>query len=99
LSQLTGYPNPLILDEQSGRCSGRGGFHISNLAEGSAVKIYNIAGELIRSYPVENVPGAQVCWDGRDESDKLVPSGIYIYVAFIEATGARKVGKVAVVRR
>jgi len=98
LSQLSGYPNPFILDEQSANCSG-GGFRVTNLAEGSAVKIYSISGELMRNYSTDQVPGAQVCWDGRDDSGKLVPSGVYLFVAFIEASGASAVGKVAVVRR
>jgi ligand-binding sensor domain-containing protein len=98
-SQLTGYPNPFLLDEERGVCGGQGGFRITNLAEDSAVKIYNIAGELVRSYPAEMVPGAQVCWDGRNESGNLVPSGVYIFVAFVESSGASGVGKVAVVRR
>ncbi|MDZ7290434.1 MAG: hypothetical protein ONB44_14410 [candidate division KSB1 bacterium] len=94
LSQLTGYPNPFRIGaKKTGSC-----FSITNLAEDSAVKIYNIAGELIRSYSVEQVPGAEACWDGRDESGKLVPSGIYLFVAYIEATGASAVGKVAVIR-
>ncbi|MCI0698237.1 hypothetical protein L0337_40300 [candidate division KSB1 bacterium] len=99
LSQLKGYPNPFLLDEQTGTCSSLTGFHITNLAEESGVRIYNVAGELIREFPAEQVPGAQVCWDGRDKSDRLVPSGVYLFVAFVESTGASKVGKVAVVRR
>lgn len=99
LSQLKGYPNPFLLDEQTGACSSQTGFHITNLAEESAVRIYNVAGELIRDYPTEQVPGAQVCWDGRDDSGQLVPSGVYLFVAFVESSGASKVGKVAVVRR
>jgi ligand-binding sensor domain-containing protein len=99
LSQLTGYPNPFLLDEQTGACSSQTGFHITNLAEESAVRIYNVAGELIRKYDADQVPGAQVCWDGRDDSGKLVPSGVYLFVAFIESSGASAVGKVAVVRR
>ncbi len=99
LSQLQGYPNPFLLDERTGTCSSQTGFHITNLAEDSAVRIYNVAGELIRSYTADQVPGAQVCWDGRDDLGKLVPSGVYLFVAFIEASGASAVGKVAVVRR
>lgn len=99
LSQLAGYPNPFILDETTANCGSSSGFHINNLAEESAVKIYTINGELIRSYTTEEVPGAQVCWDGRDGSGQLVPSGIYLFVAFVESSGASAVGKVAVVRR
>jgi len=99
LSQLTGYPNPFMLDERTATCGTPGGFRITNLAEESEVKIYSINGELIRSYEMDQVPGAQVCWDGRDDSGKLVPSGIYLFVAFVESSGASAVGKVAVVRR
>jgi ligand-binding sensor domain-containing protein len=99
LSQLSGYPNPFILHDGTATCGTPGGFRITNLAEESAVKIYSVNGDLIRSYSTDQVPGAQVCWDGRDESGKLVPSGVYLFVAFVESTGASAVGKVAVVRR
>jgi hypothetical protein len=99
LSQLSGYPNPFILHDGTATCGTPGGFRITNLAEESAVKIYSVNGDLIRSYSTDQVPGAQVCWDGRDESGKMVPSGVYLFVAFVESTGASAVGKVAVVRR
>jgi len=99
LSRLTGYPNPFILHDGAANCETSGGFRITNLAEESAVKIYSVNGELIRSYSIDQVPGAQVCWDGRDDSGQLVPSGVYLFVAFVESTGASAVGKVAVVRR
>ena len=99
LSGLSGYPNPFILHEGNANCGTAGGFRITNLAEESAVKIYSVNGELIRSYSTDDVPGAQICWDGRDSSGKLVPSGVYLFVAFVESSGASAVGKVAVVRR
>jgi ligand-binding sensor domain-containing protein len=97
LSQLKGYPNPLKLGSQAGNC-GDCVFRFSNLTNDSAVKIYNVAGELVRSYAAEQIR-QKPCWDGRDASCKLVPSGIYLYVAFDEALGASGVGKVAVVRQ
>ena len=99
LSGLSGYPNPFILHEGNANCGSGSGFRITNLAEESAVKIYSVNGELIRSYSTDDVPGAQVCWDGRDQDGKLVPSGVYLFVAFVESSGASAVGKVAVVRR
>ncbi|MBC6947609.1 flagellar hook capping protein, partial [candidate division KSB1 bacterium] len=56
-------------------------------------------GELVRSFAREQVPGAQVIWDGRDNDGKLVPSGVYFFMAYIEETGVSKAGKVAVIRR
>lgn len=93
LKFLTGYPNPFRLGEAGGR------FVISNLAENSAVKIFSASGELIRTFTREQIPGAQVIWDGRDSSNQLVPSGVYFFMAYIEETGNSAVGKVAVIRR
>ncbi len=93
LNALDGYPNPFIIGEEGKR------FVINNLAANSTVKIYSIDGRLMRSYAREEVPGAQVVWDGRDDNGEFVPSGVYLFVAFIEETGTSAVGKVAVVRR
>ncbi|RIK69508.1 flagellar hook capping protein, partial [candidate division KSB1 bacterium] len=68
-------------------------------SENSAVKIFSASGELVRSFAREQVPGAQVIWDGRDNDGKLVPSGVYFFMAYIEETGVSKAGKVAVIRR
>ncbi|MGH7598628.1 MAG: two-component regulator propeller domain-containing protein, partial [bacterium] len=103
VEQLKGYPNPFILDENTGQCprldicNGQTGFCIDQLGDKNAVKIFNIAGELVRSYSPDNITGGQVCWDGRDKSKNLVPSGVYIFVAYND-NGASAVGKVAVVR-
>ena len=93
LNALSGYPNPFRISEQGAR------FVITNLAENSAIRIYAIDGTLIKSYPRDQVPGAQVIWDGRDDQGALVPSGVYLFMAFIEETGASAVGKVAVIRQ
>jgi hypothetical protein len=93
LKTLSGYPNPFRISEQGGR------FVITNLAERAAVKIFTIEGVLIKTFTFEQVPGAQVSWDGRDDKGELVPSGVYLYMAFIEETGASAVGKVAVIRQ
>ncbi|NUO79496.1 hypothetical protein HUU05_05420 [candidate division KSB1 bacterium] len=93
LSALDGYPNPFVIGAEGAR------FVINNLAANSAVKIYSIDGRLMRSFAREEVPGAQVVWDGKDDNREYVPSGVYLFVAFIEETGTSAVGKVAVVRR
>ena len=93
LQFLTGFPNPLIIGENGGK------FTITNLAENSAVKIYTAEGKLIKTYERDQVLGAQVIWDGLDEDQNAVPSGIYLFVAFIEEAGVGAVGKVAVVRQ
>lgn len=93
LKQLDGFPNPFVIGEEGKR------FVINNLAALSAVKIFSIDGRLMREFKPEEVPGAQVVWDGKDDNGEYVPSGVYLFVAFIEETGTSAVGKVAVVRR
>jgi flagellar basal-body rod modification protein FlgD len=43
------------------------------------VKIYNGAGELVRSEPVENPPTGKFdfVWDGKGNDDKTLPKGVY----------------------
>lgn len=45
------------------------------------LKIYNIAGQLVRTLASGQVPAGphSVKWDGRDNSGNKVSSGIYIY--------------------
>ncbi|MCH8953962.1 hypothetical protein IIA28_01395 [candidate division KSB1 bacterium] len=91
LNQLTGFPNPFILDGFDD------GFTITNLAANTSVNIYSISGIKVKTF--NNVQGkGQIVWDGKDDDSNFVASGIYVYLAFtnndISATG-----KVAVVRR
>ncbi|RMF58178.1 MAG: hypothetical protein D6743_17970, partial [Calditrichaeota bacterium] len=92
LSQLTGFPNPFIVD-------GSAMFTVTNLAENTSVKIYDVAGSLVRTFkPFDDIIGGQVLWDGRDDDGKLVASGIYVYLAFTDS-GISATGKVAVIRK
>lgn len=93
LSALSGFPNPFIIESEASR------FVINNLSANSTVKIYGVDGRLHRTFRREEVPGAQVVWNGKDDNGAYVPSGVYLFIAFIEETGASAVGKVAVVRR
>jgi ligand-binding sensor domain-containing protein len=99
-SQLSGYPNPFIIDGSENE------FVIENLAEDkdvsgsfSNVRIFTSSGKLVRSYDASvDIQGALVTWDGKDEDGEFVPSGIYVYFAYIE-DGISALGKVAVIRR
>lgn len=91
-SQLTGYPNPLVLDGDAVS------FVIKNLAGQSSVRIFTEDGRLVREYGTGAIPGSQLVWNGRDADGQLVPSGVYYFVAST-SDGKRAVGKVAVVRK
>ena len=90
LDQVIGYPNPYVI-ENSGSL-----FYLDRLAANSAIKIFTAEGRLIRTIPVDEVPGAKAVWDGKNDSGERIASGIYIYLITAE-NGERRVGKVAVI--
>jgi hypothetical protein len=50
--------------------------------ENAEIKIYNIKGQLIRQFKIQNSKfkiSGEAIWDGRDSSGKPVPSGVYLY--------------------
>jgi len=88
-SLLQNYPNPLILGRAGLGRAGPGaieGGHTTisfTLDQPSPVElsIYNLRGELIKRLVADHLsPGLHtVQWDGRDETGRIVPAGIYFY--------------------
>jgi streptogramin lyase len=66
LDEIRAYPNPLVI--RYGTETVR--FDYAGLAE---VRIFTLAGELVREISVNGV------WDGRNADGKLVASGVYIF--------------------
>ncbi|MCK4357976.1 MAG: T9SS type A sorting domain-containing protein [Candidatus Cloacimonetes bacterium] len=69
------YPNPVI---NSTIIS----FTIPKNTDKAELKIYNIKGQLVRTFHPdtnENSPIKKIIWNGKDESGKSVQSGIYFY--------------------
>ncbi len=87
--QLTGFPNPFVIDGSIRD------FTIDNLVVDSNVRIYNSAGKFIKQL---EVTGGSAKWDGTDEHEKLIASGIYVYLAYTNNDVSAS-GKVAVIRR
>jgi|GEM_PF-1788902 len=54
----------------------------ANLHEETRIEIYNLKGQKIKTFPIPNssllIPN-QVVWDGKDDNNKPVGSGIYLY--------------------
>jgi ligand-binding sensor domain-containing protein len=92
--KLTGGPNPFFIDDNANI------FTIKNLMVNSTVKILNINGKLVRILSEENglVEGSRATWDGRDSNNKIVASGIYIYLIYSEE-GVIGKGKLSVIRK
>jgi hypothetical protein len=84
------YPQPLILPAAEP-------LRIEGLPTGATVKILHLSGSLVREVPS---PGGGVAfWDGTDEGNKTVPSGIYLIAAGSSLSDQTVVGKIAVIRR
>ncbi len=70
---------------------------IDGLVENSSVKIISLTGELIAEF---TSPGGRIAsWDGLDKKGNLVPSGIYIVVAYNKDGSKVGKGKLAIVRK
>ncbi len=85
-AQNYAYPNPFVI-QLGGNATLQ--FKINQRAE---VRIYNVAGELIRITDVDRG------WDGRNDAGALVASGVYIYHIIAEDK-SRHTGKLFVVRK
>jgi len=93
LNNVRTYPSPFIIPANSDLV-------IDNLADGASIKILDINGDLIRelSAGTGEIKGRQGFWDGRDDDNRLVASGIYL--AFVFTTSELSAtAKIAVVRR
>jgi ligand-binding sensor domain-containing protein len=91
LTLVSGYPNPFVLVPPEAL------FTIDNLAVNSSVNIYTAEGFLIRKFTKDQIFGARVLWDGKNDAGDLVTSGIYVYLVTTEK-GLAKTGKVAVIK-
>jgi flagellar hook assembly protein FlgD len=62
----------LTLRRPAGTATGRA-------AGGDRVRIYTVAGRLVRTLPLPAVPGdeAVIAWDGTDEAGRPAPTGLY----------------------
>jgi YVTN family beta-propeller protein len=74
--QLSNFPNPF---STSTKISFR--LHRRD-TENAEIKIYNIKGQLVKEFKIQNSKfkiNGEVVWDGKDESGKQVPNGVYFY--------------------
>ncbi|MCX5782347.1 MAG: T9SS type A sorting domain-containing protein, partial [Elusimicrobia bacterium] len=85
LGSIKVYPNPLNSKLYS--------MTIANLTATADIKIYNVAGELVRKLDYSTGNG-QVIWDGKNDGGSLVASGVYII--YINSPQGTKKIKVAI---
>ncbi len=96
-SSVLVYPNPCDMRQNSS------GVTIANLPStmsGLTIRIYNLAGELVRTLTEGNgitTSGGsrKAVWDGRNSSGDKAASGMYLYVA--KGSGGKKTGKIGII--
>ena len=91
-SQIRVFPSPFHIPAEKPLV-------IDNLKDESSLKVMTIAGRVLRS--IETVElgnhGYQIEWDGRNESGKLVSSGVYLLSVYTK-DGSGSFTKIAVIR-
>ena len=91
-NKLFVYPNPFIPGDNNVTS-----LTIDGLIRNSSIKIISISGNLIREI---QTPGGRIAfWDGKDLNGNVVPTGIYIIVAYDEEANNVTTSKVAVIRK
>lgn len=92
LDNVLVYPNPY---RPSNAAQAATLVNFDNLPAGSTIKIYTIAGDLVRSFADVDRNGSER-WDAKNSDGQEVASGVYI--ALIDGNGDKKTVKVAVQR-
>lgn len=90
LAELKVYPNPFLPSQHET-------VTIDNLASGVSVAIFGADGYRVRHYSDSDIFGKQLFWDGLSDTGNPVSAGIYVVVVQDES-GARRLGKVALIR-
>ena len=80
------YPNPFSksttisfnLTSKSNKNTPLDSMHLTEQAQ---IRIYNIKGQLVKEFKIQNLKlkNHEVIWDGRDDSNRKLPNGIYLY--------------------
>lgn len=88
------YPNPFKLH-------GKGHEYITfcgkKLTIGTTIKIYTVAGELVKTLYVESDGLCQKIWHVDNNAGEKVASGIYIYI-ITNSAGEKCTGKIGIIR-
>jgi hypothetical protein len=75
---------------------GGDGITFLGLSDGSNIKIFNVAGELVYEKTIQNAD-KKFLWDVRNNSGKKIASGVYVY--YITTSDGKKLkGKLAIER-
>jgi ligand-binding sensor domain-containing protein len=89
-SKLKVYPDPAKIPLNNP-------IHIEGLAANSEIKIFTIDGRLVDHFLAQG--GYVAYWNGTDQTGKLLPTGVYIIVAYSSDGSQSVVGKIALIHQ
>ncbi|MFH1784304.1 MAG: S8 family serine peptidase [bacterium] len=92
LAQINIYPNPYKPNSGLGHTN----ITFDNLTQNAKIRVFNIAGELVRTMKEDDSDGRYE-WNATNGSNERLASGVYIYL-ITDDTGAKKTGKLAIIR-
>ena len=92
LSELIVYPNPYKPNSGLGHTN----IIFDNLTENAKIRVFNIAGELVRTMTEDDTDGRYE-WNATNDGNERLASGVYIYL-ITDNSGHKKTGKLAVIR-
>ena len=84
---LSNYPNPFSKNSTGTQIS----FSLPNNSQNVQIEIYNIKGQKVKSFPINqftNSPIHQLIWDGTDMNNRKIRSGIYMINLKIDSKNA-----------
>lgn len=84
---VVAYPNPVSI--ASGTM-----FTFGSVPTGGVIKIYNVAGELLRTISADT--GGNYVWDLTNDSGSPVAKGLYVYRAVYDGIGSPQTGVIGV---
>ncbi len=90
VQDLKVYPNPVRIEDGA-----EASVFIEGLVEATELRVVTLTGEVVARLRTR---GGRARWDGRDEADRMVPSGIYLIVAVGDGGEGAAYAKVAVIR-
>lgn len=95
LDRINTVPNPFYLYSAYDPAPGNYQLKFQHLPETCTIRIFNLAGDLVRRLEKDDPDASYMNWDLKTENGLLVASGIYLYV--VEAPGyGTKFGKMAI---
>jgi len=93
--EVRAYPNPYRPEHKD---NGVAGMTFDNIPSDASIKIYTLAGELVRETERGDISNSRWVWDLKNDDDEDVARGVYLYYMSSSGGGDTKTEKVAVIR-